>query len=398
MAEIKKIVEIRAGSIDYFGIGAIEKLREVLRTYRVRGVERVAIVTGSKSYRLSGAWSKVEEVMKNEKIEFISFDGIMPNPTVDQIDSAVQHLKSFTPQLVIGIGGGSVLDASKVVAVLLKNNAINARDLYVKGTRAYEALPVVAINLTHGTGSEIDRYAVATVPELKDKSGLALDCMYPEYSIDDPSLMMTLPLEQLLYTSLDALNHLVEAATTTLSSAYTVMLAREGISIIAEWLPVAIKNRDNIEARYWLLYASILGGIAIDCAVVHITHPLEHTLSAIKPDLPHGLGLTVLLPSVVREIYEPKKDVLVDIFKPIAGECSSGEELAVAVEKWIFGLGVNKKLRELGFSEESVEEIVQYVMTSQEGGGSLYLAPIEIDRVVVERIYKESLDPLSEAR
>ena len=394
MKEQKGIVEIRAGSIDYFGVGAIEKTSDIIRTYRDRCVERVAIVTGRNSYRLSGAWSKVQEVLEKEKLEFVSFDGISPNPTVDQIDKAVQHLKTLSPQLVIGIGGGSVLDASKVIALLLKNPDLTARDLYVKGRRPFESLPLFAINLTHGTGSEVDRYAVATVPELKDKSGLALDCMYPEYAIDDPSLMLSLPEEQLLYTSLDALNHLVEAATTILSSSYTVMLAREGIGAIARWLPVAAKEPEDLEARYWLLYASVLGGMAIDSAVVHLTHPLEHTLSAIKPELPHGLGLTVLLPSVVRAIYPAVSDTLQEILMPIVGKCSSAEELALKVENWIFSLGVKVKLRDIGFSEEGIEEALQYLMASQEGGGSLYLAPVKIDRELVKRIYTESLEPI----
>ncbi len=391
MKELKGIVEIRAGSIDYFGVGAIDKALDIIRTYRDRGVERVAIVTGRKSYRLSGAWSKVQGVLEKEKLEFISFDGISPNPTVDQIDKAVQHLKSHSPQLVIGIGGGSVLDASKVIAVLLKNFDLTARDLYIKGRRPFEALPLFAINLTHGTGSEIDRYAVATVPELKDKSGLALDCMYPEYAIDDPSLMLTLPKEQLLYTSLDALNHLVEAATTTLSSSYTVMLAREGIGAIARWLPVAAKEPEDLEARYWLLYASVLGGMAIDSAVVHLTHPLEHTLSALKPEIAHGLGLTVLLPSVVRAIYPAVSDTLQEILMPIVGECNSSDEMATGLQSWISGLGVKEKLKDIGFSEDDIDDIVHYVMASQEGGGSICLAPVEVDSALIKRIFLESL-------
>ncbi|RMG72948.1 MAG: iron-containing alcohol dehydrogenase [Nitrospirae bacterium] len=328
-------------------------------------------------------------------IEFLQFDGIRANPTVDQIDEAVKKLKGFDARLVIGIGGGSVLDASKVVAVLLKNQGLTARDLYVKGKRPYQALPVVAVNLTHGTGSEIDRYAVATVPELKDKSGLALDCMYPAYSIDDPMLMLSLPAEQTLYTSLDALNHLVEAATTTLSSSFTIMLAREGIKLIAEWLPIARQEPDNLEARYWLLYASVLGGMAIDCGVVHLTHPLEHTLSALKPELPHGLGLTILLPSVVEAIYEAEREVLQDILRPVTGDCASARQMALRLQSWIFSLGVREKLKDVGFSEEDVEELTDYVMASQRGGGSIYLAPLEPERRVVERIFRESLEPLT---
>ncbi|NOX20228.1 MAG: iron-containing alcohol dehydrogenase [Nitrospirae bacterium] len=393
--DINRVVQIRGGSVTFFGIGAIDKFPEILDIYKGRGLSRAAIITGRNSYRISGAWEKIEDVLSQKKIEYIHYDGIRANPSVDQIDEAVKRVSDFKPQFVIGIGGGSVLDASKIVAALLRNTGKEARDIYVKDFVPQEALPVVAINLTHGTGSEIDRYAVATVPELKDKSGAAAECLYPEYAIDDPTLMLTLPEKQLIYTSLDAVNHLVEAATTTLSSPYTVMLAREGIDIIAKWLSVALKDPSDLEARYWLLYASVLGGIAIDCAVVHITHPLEHTLSAVKPELEHGLGLSILLPSVLKAIYDVQKDVLDLILDPVTRGKRGALEVARQVEQWIFSFGVKEKLQDVGFSNDDIQDLVKYTMEAQAGGGSLSLAPLEVTEELVRQIYEESLNPLS---
>ncbi len=393
--DINRVVQIRGGSVTFFGIGAIDKFPEILDIYKGRGLSRAAIITGRNSYRISGAWEKIEDVLSQKKIEYIHYDGIRANPSVDQIDEAVKRVSDFKPQFVIGIGGGSVLDASKIVAALLRNTGKEARDIYVRDFVPQEALPVVAINLTHGTGSEIDRYAVATVPELKDKSGAAAECLYPEYAIDDPTLMLTLPEKQLIYTSLDAVNHLVEAATTTLSSPYTVMLAREGIDIIAKWLPVALKDPSDLEARYWLLYASVLGGIAIDCAVVHITHPLEHTLSAVKPELEHGLGLSILLPSVLKAIYDVQKDVLDLILDPVTRGKRGALEVARQVEQWIFSFGVKEKLQDVGFSNDDIQDLVKYTMEAQAGGGSLSLAPLEVTEELVRQIYEESLNPLS---
>ncbi len=394
-ADINRVVQIRGGSVTFFGIGAIDRFPEIMDIYKARGLSRAAIITGRNSYRISGAWEKIEDVLSQKKIEYIHYDGIRANPSVDQIDEAVKRVSDFKPQFVIGIGGGSVLDASKIVAALLKNTGKEARDIYVREFVPQEALPVVAVNLTHGTGSEIDRYAVATVPELKDKSGAAAECLYPEYSIDDPTLMLTLPEKQLIYTSLDAVNHLVEAATTTLSSPYTVMLAREGIDIVARWLPVALKDPSDLEARYWLLYASVLGGIAIDCAVVHITHPLEHTLSAVKPKLEHGLGLSILLPSVVKAIYDVQKDVLDLILDPITRGKRGALEVAQEVEQWIASFGVKEKLQDVGFSDDDIQDLVKYTMDAQAGGGSLSLAPVKVTEEMVRQIYKESLKPLS---
>lgn len=392
---MKKVVELRCGSIDYFGIGAINRFEGIMEQYRKRGIRRVGIVTGKNSYRLSGAWDIVKPVLDETDMEYIHFDGITPNPTVDQIDEAVNLLKDIKPQLIIGIGGGSTIDASKVVAVLLKNTEKTARDIYTDRFTPLEALPIVSINLTHGTGSEVDRYAVATIPEEYDKSGAAADCMYPEYAIDDPGLMLSLPRKEVLYTSLDALNHLVEAATTKLSSPYTVMLAKEGISLIHRWLPRALDDPADLEARYWLLYASVLGGIAIDCAVVHITHPLEHTLSAFKPELEHGLGLTILLPAVIKTIYPAAGKTLSEILKPIApdlkGTLQEAEQAAKAFKEWIGGLGVTQGLSDVGFSEDDLPELLKYLRKSQGESGSISLAPLPVTDELIIKIYRESL-------
>jgi alcohol dehydrogenase class IV len=393
-----KVVELRCGSVNYFGIGAIEHLPEIMERYKKMGISRVAIITGRSSYRKSGVWEKIKPLLEALNIEYAHYDGIKANPTVEQLDDAVKMVKEIQPQAVVGIGGGSPLDSSKAVAVLLRHPDRTARDLYRKRFTPLEALPVVAVNLTHGTGSEVDRYAVATIPEDKDKSGIGFDCIYPQYAIDDPTFTLTLSLRKVLYTSLDTLNHAIEAATTTLASAYTVMLAREVVELVARWLPVAVDDLSNLEARYWLLYASVLGGIAIDCAVVHLTHPMEHTLSAVRPELAHGLGLSILLPSVIKTIYPAKGDVLSQILKPIVpklkGTPKEAKDAAKAVEEWIFSLGVKEKLHDVGFSEEDIPELVKYLKKAQEGGGSLSLSPVPVDDELLRQIYYESLSPI----
>ncbi len=386
-----KIVEIRCGTTDLFGIGAIKGIAGILELYRKRGTKRVAVVTGKGSYLKSGAWVVVEDALKGLGYEFIHFDGITSNPTVDSIDEAVEVTGRIDPELVIAIGGGSPIDSSKVISLLLKDRTVRARDIYRGKYTPWNALPVIAVNLSHGTGSEVDRYAVATVPEDRKKAGFASDLLYPAHAIDDPQLTLSLPGEEVLYTSLDALNHLIEAATTTKTSPYTVMLAREGTGMIARWLPVALEEGEDLEARYWLMYASILGGIAIDCSVVHITHPLEHTLSAFNPHLQHGLGLAILLPSVIRTIYPAVPDVLDQILHPITSGQKGAVQVSKTVEDWLISLGINKRLRDLGFDEHDIGDLAENVMSSQREGGSLSLSPLKVDREVIERIYRESL-------
>ncbi len=396
--DLRGVVEIRCGSVVYFGPGSVKRLEGILEYYKKKGIRRVAVVTGRSSYLRSGAWDIIRSIIESLKMEYLHYDGVEPNPTVDHIDEAVARLSPIEPQLVIGIGGGSPLDVSKAVAVLLKYPGENGRRLYSEEFTPLEALPVVAVNLTHGTGSEVDRYAVATIPEERDKSGIGYDCMYPEYSVDDPELTITLDARQTLYTTLDTLNHVIEASTTRIASAYTVMLATETVRLISQYLQKALKDPQDIEARYWLLYASLLGGIAIDCSVVHITHPLEHTISAFKPEVEHGLGLSILLPSVLKVIYPARPKTLATVLAPIIpglkGDPSETKRVVLSMYEWLGGMGLTQRLSDLGFGENDVPEMVRYLLRSQEGGGSLTLSPVPVTEELISQIYREALYPL----
>lgn len=121
------------------------------------------------------------------------------------IEEAVEMDKSFGAQAVIGIGGGSPIDTAKSVAVLLEYKDKNARELYEQKFAPEKAVPIIAINLTHGTGTEVDRFAVATIPEKNYKPAIAYDCIYPLYSIDDPQLMTKLDKTQTVAVTIDVL-------------------------------------------------------------------------------------------------------------------------------------------------------------------------------------------------
>ena len=167
---------------------------------------------------------------------------------------------------MLAIGGGSPIDAGKSAAVLLANPGKTAAELYEFKFTPAGAVPIIAVNLTHGTGTEADRFAVATILEKEYKPAIAYDCIYPTWSIDDPALMTGLSREQTRFVSIDAVNHCIEAATGKAASAFSVSLAREAIALVAQYLPIAEKNPADLEARYYLLYASMLAGVCFDNA------------------------------------------------------------------------------------------------------------------------------------
>jgi alcohol dehydrogenase class IV len=151
-----------------------------------------------------------------------------------------------------------------------------------------------------------------------------------------------------------------------------------------------LKVKDR-EARYFLAYAALMGGVCFDNGLLHYTHALEHPLSAIKPELSHGLGLAMLLPAVVKEIYTEKADTLAYILEPITGEIESDKDVEVKVYEWLKSVGVSNKLIDEGFSESDVEKLVNLAQTTPSLDGLLSLAPNEANVERIANIYKNSL-------
>ncbi len=392
---IEEVREIRTRTNVYFGCGAIHKIEDVAKDFAAKGIDKVIVMSGRNAYKSTGAWAVVEKALKENKIGYVNYDKVTPNPTTDAIDEATKIAKEFGAKGVITIGGGSPTDAGKSVAILLKYPKETGASLYEFKFTPTEAVPIVAINLTHGTGSETNRFAVATILEKNYKPAIAYDCIYPMYAIDDPDLMKGLSPKQTRYVSIDAVNHVVEAATSKVASPYTVTLAREVIEMVAKYLPKAIANPNDRQARYFLCYAALMGGVCFDNGLLHYTHALEHPLSAMKPDFSHGLGLAILLPAVIKNIYASKANTLAYILEPIVKglnpDASDSEKAANGVYEWLKSVDVPNKLKDEGFSDADVETLTNLAFTTPSLDGLLGIAPTMATKEAVAKIYQESL-------
>lgn len=397
--DIHEVREIRTRTSVFFGVGAIKKIDDIAKTLKDKGIDKVIVMSGRNAYKATSAWDYVEKALKDHGIGYVNYAQVTPNPTTHHVNEAAKLAREFGAKAVIAIGGGSPTDAGKSVAILLEYPDKNAEQIFDFEFTPEKAAPIVSINLTHGTGTETNRFAVVTNLEKNFKPAIAYDCIYPMFAIDDPQLMTKLSPKQTRYVSIDAVNHVVEAATSKVLSPYCVTLAREVIALVARYLPKAIENPDDLEARYFLAYAAMMGGVCFDNGLLHYTHALEHPLSAVKPELSHGLGLAILLPSVIKTIYASKANILADILAPIVpglkGEACDAEKAAKGVEKWLQSVGVSEKLLDEGFAEADVEKLVNLVYTTPSLDGLLAIAPTGNGRDIVERIYRESLKPLA---
>lgn len=389
---IHQIKEIRLKTTCYLGVGAIKKIDSICAQLVKKGLKKALVVTGKSAYKRSGAWAPTVAAFEKHGIEYLVYDGITPNPEVDQVDAATEAGRAFGADMVFGIGGGSPIDAAKSVAILLKHQDENARNLYEFKFKVKEAAPIIAINLTHGTGTEVDRFAVVSIPEKDYKPAIAYDVIYPLYAIDDPALMLSLSPEQTKYVTIDAINHIVEACTTVTANPLSILFAKETVRLVAHYLPLAIEDPSNLEARYYLAYASMIAGASFDNGLLHFTHALEHPLSAIKPDLTHGLGLAILLPSVLKEIYDVRSHTLNDVLAPIVGsDITDANDMANKVRLWLHSVGVTERLSDIEFNLSHIDRLTDLAFETPGLEGLLKCAPIEANKEIVKTIYLNAL-------
>lgn len=391
--DIHQVHEIRSKTLCYFGVGAIGKVEDIAVDLKDRGIRKILIMTGKAAYKLSGAWPHVEAALERHGIEYVLYDKVTPNPDTDSLDEAVRLAPDAGA--VMGIGGGSPIDAAKSVAALLACPGKTGAELYEGAFTVTRALPIIAVNLTHGTGTEVNRFAVATITSNQYKPAIAYEALYPTWSIDDPALMVTLPADQTRYVSIDAINHVVEAATTTVASPFSILLARETIRLVAKYLPKALEDPTDLTARYFLLYAAAYAGISFDNGLLHYTHALEHPLSAVRPELAHGLGLAILLPPIVKHCYEAKGEVLASILAPIVpglkGRPAEADKAATGLQDWLESMGVPEKLNDAGFAEKDLDRLVELAFTTPGLKDLMDLGPISPCRETVRAIYKGCL-------
>jgi len=376
----------------FFGVGAIAKVDEILAGYAAAGKSNVLVVTDTIAYKASGAWDSVEPAL-NKHVKWVHYDKVRPNPTYANCEDAAAAGAKFGADVILAIGGGSSMDTAKTAAVLMKHPGKTAKDFYEGMEPITGATPLILINTSHGTGSECDAFAVAQ-SDGEDKPAINSPHIYAAYAIEDPRLTATMPLKQTISTAIDALNHAVEAATTKIASPYSIALSKEAVRLVATYLPTAIAQPGNLTARYWLMYASAIAGISFDLSFLHITHSMEHAMSAINEKVTHGDGLGILLPAMLKEIYPAVPELLADICAPIVpgldGVPGEVDYFVEQLSNWLISVGQPTSMAGY-FSSDDVPALVKMTMDSSLSKILLGLAPIPVDEKVIERIFRNSL-------
>ena len=392
--DINMVHEIRSRTIIYFGLGAVTKMPEIFASKALRDVRKVTVVTDNMAYKVSGAWAEVEPFLQRQGLQYLLFDEVRANPSTALIDRCIDLSRKFGTQAFIAIGGGSVIDTAKIAAIMLGYPEASCEQLMQYQFFPEQSAPVVAINLTHGTGSETNHFGVAGIDEKNYKPAIGFEEMYPLYSIDDPNLMASLPLNQTRYVTLDALTHAIEAATAKGAGPFSKTLSIKSADLIFRYFPRILRDLNDREARYYLAFASMLAGISFDNGGLHLGHALEHPISAMKPGVPHGLGLAVLLPEVLDTIYPAAQEILDEILQPIR-QTEAGIKtkagIKEVIKQWLAEVGLATTMGDLGFEQEDVATLTDLVYTTPGIQYMLDSTPVAVSPETVARIFRNSL-------
>lgn len=341
----------------FYGTGSLNKLS----TAKLPG-KKALIVYGGSSMKRLGYVDRVISLLKENGVESALYDKILPNPVVEHVMEGAQVAKDEACDFVIGLGGGSSMDSAKAIAIM----AINPGDFwdYIaagsgKGKPIEKALPIVCITTTAGTGTEADPWLVVTKTETQEKIGIGCDATYPALSIVDPELMVSVPAHLTAFQGFDALFHSMEGYLANIANPMSDMFALKSIEYAAKYLPTAVKEPENLEARGGVALANTLGGFVESTSCVVSQHAIEHAMSAIHPELPHGAGLIILSLEFFRHFAPLVPDRAADMAKAMGGEASP-EGLISALEQLQKDCGVyNLKMSDYGFTIDEMPKVTE---------------------------------------
>ena len=337
-----------------FGAGKLDQLA----TEPLPGKKALIVISCGTSMKKYGYLERVQTLLKEQGVESVVFDKILPNPIKEHVTEGAEMARAEKCDFVVGLGGGSSIDAAKSIAIM----AVNPGDYwdYIHGGSGKGqpvengALPIVAITTTAGTGTEADPWTVITNGEEKIGFGDP-SCTFPVLSVVDPELMVSIPAHLTAYQGFDALFHAAEGIIANIATPVSDLYAMESIRLLAEYLPRAVKDGSDIEARGYVALANTLSGMVESTSSCTSEHSLEHALSAFHHELPHGAGLIMLSEAYFRHFA----DKLPERFEKLSAAmgCDDFVEGLIALQKACDVRGL--KMSDYGITEEELGAVAK---------------------------------------
>lgn len=373
-----------------FGEKAIEKLASQIKEYK-----NILLTYGGGSIKKNGIYDSVVEVLERENKNVFELSGIMPNPRKEKVYEEIDICKTNHIDFILAVGGGSVIDCAKAIAIGAKTEKDFWKTFYIDWEECRDGIPLGTILTLSATGTEMDAGSVITDWENHIKTNYTTDYMYPKFSILDPTYTYSLPKEQTIYGSIDILAHVFEQYFSIPDeSNLSDNLSEAIIKTVIDNLEVAIENPNNYEARSNLMWCSTMalnGIIGLGKEQDWNSHQIEHALSAIY-DIAHGAGLAIVFPNWMKHVYKRAigkfKRYAITIWN-VDVTNKTDEEIALEgierTKQYFSKIGAPVTLREVNIEKEEIEKIVEAVIVTGEGS---YLKPNKEDiREILISVY-----------
>jgi len=280
-----------------YGWGRVDEIGKATSRIGKKGL----LVTVKSFPAMKPLFEKVKELCNEAGVEVIHFDGVIPNPTIDSINQASEIAIKNKIDVILGVGGGSSIDTAKGVAV----GASHEGDIWdyrfgQKRIQANKVLPIIAVPTTAGTGAEVTSVAVIKNANTKEKNAIAAWSLAPKVAIIDPELTVTVPPNITATTGFDTFSHLFESHLNKYGSYLTNLLALDSLKLVIKYLPIAIEDPSNKEARDALSLASTAGGICINNIGTTLPHSIDMSIGGHHPKISHGEALAIIYPEINR--------------------------------------------------------------------------------------------------
>lgn len=371
--------------INLLGKGCLAELKQPLSTM---GCKK-ALVVSDKFLMGNGTIEKVTDILKDAGVDFVIYTESKPNPTVKNVEDGYKILKDEECDLVVSIGGGSPQDCGKAIAVLATNGG-NIKDYEGVNKTKNKSLPIIAITTTAGTSAEVTINYVITDEERHVKMIMVDTNSLAAITVNDPELMLSKPAPLTAATGMDALTHAIEAVVAKGAMDVTDCTALYAIKEIFDYLPRAVKDGNDVEAREQMCYSCFLNGIAFSNAGLGNVHAMAHQLGGLY-DLPHGVCNAMLLPIVEEENakHAPEKFRVIaetigyDVTDKSDKECVDyviGRIKALSEE-----VGIPKSLKEVGVNNPDFDSLAENAMKDACAGAN----PVYFDKEKLIELFKK---------
>lgn len=356
-------IEIVLRNPVFFGIGAIARLPEVVAT---AGGSRVFVVTDP-GVHASGVVDRALAVLVGAGLETALFDEVEPNPAASVVERGAAALRAFGLEetVIVPIGGGSSMDTAKALDLRAANEPLTVWELEYDGASLTPGRPIVAVPTTAGTGAETNSFGVITDEVVGRKGYVGHPSLLPVATILDPALTVGLPPAATAATGIDALTHSLESLLSANPNPFAESTALGVIRTVARWLPRAVADGTDLEARAQLLLASHLAGVGQASGTgVGLVHALGHALGT-RGKLPHGTALAAVLPEVL-DFYRGVRDrelalvgVALRVASPTEDDATAAGVAIGAIRRLCEEVGQRPTLRGLGFDERTLDLVVE---------------------------------------